>query len=123
ARDHEELSRALAEAEDRYGSLPPPVRSLFAVGSLRLTAMEYGIEEISTFRSQVRIKPVAESVGLELAEILPEASFHPATRTLNLQPPTNMGGEALTQWVESALRRSDAERPAPAGPLPIISPS
>jgi transcription-repair coupling factor (superfamily II helicase) len=103
ARDHAELDQARAEAEDRFGSPPPPVRTLFAVASLKLAARELGVEEISTFRNQIRLKPIPEAFGLESAARLDAASYHGATKTLNLEQPTGIGGEALTQWVEQIL--------------------
>ncbi len=114
ARDHEELGQVAAEATDRFGPLPPSVTTLLAVASLKLACLAAGVEEVSTFRSQVRLKPVEEGPGHEAAELLPGASYHPATRTLNLDPPAGTGGEQLARWVEEAL---SAGRPAPAVPF------
>jgi len=113
AGDHDGLETVRAEAEDRYGALPPPVGALLAVASLRITCLGEGIDEVSTFRAQVRARPVAESLGHQVAATMKEASYHPATRTLNLEQPPGMGGEALTRWVEGALRsgqEQDASR-------------
>jgi transcription-repair coupling factor (superfamily II helicase) len=109
ARDHQELDQVRAEAEDRFGSLPAPVNTLFAVASLKLSAREMGIEEITTFRTQIRLKPVPEGFGLEAAASAEGASYHAATRTLNLEPPSGMGGEALTRWVEEVLAAGRSE--------------
>jgi transcription-repair coupling factor (superfamily II helicase) len=114
ARDHAELDQVRAEAEDRYGDLPPSVRTLFAVASLKITARDRGIDEIVTFRAQVRIRPVEEAMGLETSTAMQEASYHAATRTMNLLQPAGMGGEALTQWVEDVLRRTPILEPAAA---------
>jgi transcription-repair coupling factor (superfamily II helicase) len=114
ARDHAELDQVRAEAEDRYGDLPPSVRTLFAVASLKMTARDHGIGEITTFRMQVRVKPVEEATGLETASTVQGASYHAATRTLNLSQPTGMGGEDLTRWVEEVLRRATTREPAAA---------
>jgi transcription-repair coupling factor (superfamily II helicase) len=103
AKDGAELAAVRAEAGDRFGPLPPPVRTLLAAASLRLSCLARGVEEVSTFRRQIRIKPVDESWGHEAAARTPEASYHPATRTLNLDPPAYLGGEALPQWVEEVL--------------------
>ena len=103
ARDAEELSHVAEEATDRFGTLPGPVSALFAVASLKLACLVAGIEEVSTFRTQVRIKPVEEALGLEVAEAVAGASYHPTTRTLNLEPPANLGGEALAGWVRAAI--------------------
>jgi len=109
ARDRHELATVRAEAEDRFGSLPPPVRSLFAVASLKLTALGLGVAELSTFRNQIRVKPMEEWVGLEIASHIDVASYHAATRTLNLPLPARLGGEELAAWVEESLRAADEE--------------
>jgi len=97
------LRTVAAEAEDRFGVLPPPVRSLFAVASLKLACLEVGVEEVTTFRNQVRLRPVSPAVGEEIAAGLPEAAYHAVTGTLNLVPPPALGGEALARWIEEVL--------------------
>jgi transcription-repair coupling factor (superfamily II helicase) len=105
------LATVRAEAEDRFGQLPPPVRALFAVAEVRLASLASGIEEITTMRtrSQVRVRPVEEAVGLEIAAAVPEASYHAATRTLNLQYPARLGGEELARWVLERLTPASAQ--------------
>jgi len=103
ARDHEELYRARLEAGDRYGTPPPPVRALFAVASLKLACLRLDVEEVSTVRRQIRVKPVAEATGYEIAAAVPEASYHATTRTLNLAPPPQFAGELLVAYVEDTL--------------------
>jgi transcription-repair coupling factor (superfamily II helicase) len=103
ARDHDGLDAVRAEAEDRFGPLPPFVRTLLAVASLKLACLARGIEEVSTFRRQVRMKPADESWAHEAVARTPGASYHAATRTLNVEPDQNLGGEALAAWVEGVL--------------------
>ena len=103
AKDHEDLDAVRVEAEDRFGVLPQPVRSLLAVASLKLTCVALGVVEISTFRNQIRVRPMDEGRGLEHAASVDGASYHGATRTLNLQLPTTMSGEELARWVEETL--------------------
>jgi hypothetical protein len=79
------------------------VRTLFAVASLRLASLARGVEEVSTFRDQVRMRPVDESWAYAVAARVPEATYHPATRTLNLEPPATLGGEALAGFLEGAI--------------------
>jgi transcription-repair coupling factor (superfamily II helicase) len=117
ANSHPELDAARTEAEDRYGDLPAPVRSLFAVASLRITCLKLGAEEVTTFRNQVRIKPIDGANGHELAAQIEGTSYHELTRTLNLEPPANLGGEALARWIEEAL---DVDRLAEAGSAAAI---
>jgi transcription-repair coupling factor (superfamily II helicase) len=104
ATDHDELAAVQAETEDRFGALPSPVETLFAVASLKLTCARLGVEEVSTFRKQVRVRPADESWAYEVAGGVQTATYKPATRTLNLDPPPNAGGEALARWLEEALR-------------------
>jgi transcription-repair coupling factor (superfamily II helicase) len=104
-RDGETLEQVRAEAQDRFGALPQPALTLLAVQSLRLACLELGVEEVSTFRKQIRIRPVEEALGHEVAERSDGASYHPTTRTLNLAPPPTLGGGDLVEFVRSALQR------------------
>jgi transcription-repair coupling factor (superfamily II helicase) len=99
----DELARVRAEAEDRFGDFPPPVRTLFAVAELRLLALRLGIEEIGTVRNQIRIRPVDPGPGHERDLSVDEATYHEATKTLNLQYPIRLGGEDLAHWIHAAL--------------------
>jgi transcription-repair coupling factor (superfamily II helicase) len=103
ARDEEQLAQVRAEAEDRFGDLPPPVRALFAVAELRLACLELGIDEIGTIRNQIRVRPVEPGLGHERAADMPEAAYHEATSTLNLVYPPHLGGEVLARWITGAL--------------------
>jgi transcription-repair coupling factor (superfamily II helicase) len=119
ARDHDGLAMIRDETLDRFGALPDPVEVLFAIGSLRLTAQRLGVEEISTYRDQVRIRPVTLSdvVEIGLSAVIPGAAFVEATRTLNLKPDRVFGVE-LVRWVESRLRQSVGEDGEPGlGPV------
>ena len=104
AADDEALAAVRAEAEDRFGRLPDEVRTLFAVGRLRIGALAAGVEEITRFREQIRVTPVEESRGLEIAAARADASYHAPKRTLNLTPPLQFGGELLVGYVEDAVR-------------------
>ena len=110
APDHDGLERIREETIDRYGALPDEVETLFAVASLRVTCHALGAEEVSTYRDQVRIRPVALSgpLALDLAERVPGASFHEAKRTLNLTP-ERVAGRDLPGWVEARLREALGE--------------
>ena len=104
-RDHDELERVRTEAEDRYGQFPPEVETLFAVASLRITCQRLGIDEVTTFRDEVRIRPVVldEAAHADLDHRVPEAAYHRTTRTLNVEIDQTMGGSRLPGWVENAL--------------------
>jgi transcription-repair coupling factor (superfamily II helicase) len=103
ARDHDELRAVNAEAEDRYGALPQPVRNLFAVASLKISCLANGVEDIATIRNQIRIKPLDEERGAAQAVTRSDATYHPATKTLNLTYPPQFGGEVLVGYVEDAI--------------------
>jgi transcription-repair coupling factor (superfamily II helicase) len=107
AADHDALERIREETVDRYGALPTEVATLFAVASLRVTSRLLGIEEISTYREQVRIRPVElpEALRLDLGERVPGATFHEAKRTLNLSP-ERIASIELPGWVEARLRNA-----------------
>ncbi|MGZ8572001.1 MAG: transcription-repair coupling factor, partial [Actinomycetota bacterium] len=114
AGDHPVLQGIRDETLDRYGVLPDQVETLFAIGSLRITARRLGVEEIATFREKVRITPVAlpDALRLDLPERLPGATFHPAKGTLNLTPGRVFGAD-LVRWVEARLREAMGEPPEP----------
>ena len=63
------------------------------------------MEEVSTYREQVRIRPVElpEALRLDLADRVPGATFHEAKRTLNLSP-ERVASTDLPGWVEARLR-------------------
>jgi transcription-repair coupling factor (superfamily II helicase) len=104
ARDRDELARVRAEAEDRFGRVPDEVRTLLAVQSLRLTCLETGVDEVFTIRREIRIRPMDAEAGHALALTRDDAAYHEVTRTLNLKPPAQFGGELLVSYVEDALR-------------------
>ena len=117
ARDHEGLAMIRNETADRFGALPDPVEVLFAIGSLRLTAQALGVQEITTYGDQVRIKPVtlSEVVELGLSAVIKGATFAEPTSTLNLVPERVFGAD-LVRWVESRLRQAVGEPTDPGLP-------
>ena len=104
AADHAALEQIRGETVDRYGGLPEPVETLFAVASLRVTARALGVEEIATFREQIRLTPVAipDHLLVDLGERVYNASYHEANRTLNLMPERVFGTD-LVRFVERWL--------------------
>jgi transcription-repair coupling factor (superfamily II helicase) len=98
ARDDGEVEAVRVEAEDRFGPLPSEALTLLDLARLRIAAQVRGIAEVTTYRSQIRIKPVDEPVDLP-----DQASYHAATRTLNLDPEPREMGPGLPGWVRSRL--------------------
>ncbi len=110
--DHEALERIRAETIDRYGALPDQVETLFAIASLRVTCRQLGVEEVSTFREQVRLTPVAipEELLVDLEERVFRASYHPEKRTLNLVPERVFGVDLVRfvqRWLLVAVGREE----------------
>ncbi|MGH7540962.1 MAG: TRCF domain-containing protein, partial [Gemmatimonadota bacterium] len=107
AADHDALGRIRDETVGRYGGLPTEVETLFAVASLRITCRRLGVEEVSTYRDQVRLRPVAlpEALRLDLGDRATGATFHEARATLNLVP-DRVAGADLPGWVEDRLREA-----------------
>jgi transcription-repair coupling factor (superfamily II helicase) len=100
ARRDEELERTRAEAEDRFGPVPDQVETLLDVARLRIAAERLGIDDISVYRNQVRVRPVDLAEEADLPEA---AAYHRATRTLNLLPEPAQMGAHLPGWVRSML--------------------
>jgi transcription-repair coupling factor (superfamily II helicase) len=121
AGDHDVLAQNRDETVDRYGALPEQVETLFAIGSLRITGRRLDVEEVTTYRDQVRLSPVAmpDALLVDLTERVSGASFHAAKATLNLTPGRVFGAE-LVRWVEARLREALGE---PAQPGLAATPS
>ena len=114
AADHATLEQIRTETLDRYGALPEQVETLFAIASLRVTCKALGVEEVTTFRDQVRLTPVAipDALLLDLEERVYKASYHEAKRTLNLVPERVFGTD-LVRFVERWLIESVTGDDAP----------
>ncbi|HSJ49931.1 MAG TPA: transcription-repair coupling factor, partial [Actinomycetota bacterium] len=99
AGDHRRLADVREETIDRYGRLPDEVETLFGVASLRVTCQALGVEEVTIYRQEVRVRPGALSPSLEadLSTRIPGATYHAATTTLNLRPERVAGAE-LPRW-------------------------
>ncbi|MEW6058570.1 MAG: DEAD/DEAH box helicase, partial [Actinomycetota bacterium] len=111
AGDHERLGEVRSEAADRFGRLPKEVETLLAVASLRITCARLGVAEITTYRDQVRLRPLelTDAQELSLPTREPMATYHRTTSTLNLTP-QRIAGADLPGWVETALLRSTGSK-------------
>ncbi|HYF11330.1 MAG TPA: TRCF domain-containing protein, partial [Actinomycetota bacterium] len=119
AGSHQLLERVREETIDRYGQLPDEVETLFSVASLRITCDALGVDEVSTYKKEVRVKPLAleEALETDLAQRLSGAMYHRTTQTLNLAP-ERIPGTELPRWIESALRTATGQ---PAVPEAVAS--
>ena len=120
APDHVSLGQIRTETVDRFGALPDEVETLFAIASLRVTARALGVEEISTFRDQVRLKPVeiADPLPTDLEERVYGATYRPSRRRSTSYPNAS---SAPTSWRSSSAgcwRRRPAARRCPKRLLP-----
>jgi transcription-repair coupling factor (superfamily II helicase) len=116
--DHALLERVRSETIDRYGQLPPEVETLFAVASLRLTCARLGVAEVSTYRTQVRVRPLPldEPLELDLATRVPGARYHRATVTLNLDLGRTAGAELPAAVERALLEATGDDRPVATMP-------
>ncbi|HUG87838.1 MAG TPA: TRCF domain-containing protein, partial [Actinomycetota bacterium] len=105
ARDEADLDRIREATDDRFGPLPPEGEALIELTRLRIACERHGVEEVSTFRGQVRVRPFIPDV-----EELPErTSWHAATSTFNLDPPGVAGAE-LARWLCDRLVEASGTR-------------
>ena len=109
AQDAARLDEVRAEAEDRFGHLPEEVGTLFAVARLRLACRDAGVREISTFKEQVRVKPLVLDERLPQG-LPPGTTYHEVSKTLNLVPGAVRGSD-LPDWISTALRAATVEDP------------
>jgi transcription-repair coupling factor (superfamily II helicase) len=104
AGDHDRLDEVRAEAQDRFGQLPQEVETLLAVASLRITCERLGVSEVTTYRDEVRARPLVLSDEDEAAvgRRVPGAEYHRTTATLNV-PVARVAGVELPARIEAAL--------------------
>jgi transcription-repair coupling factor (superfamily II helicase) len=118
AGDHEQLAAVRDETQDRYGALPTEVATLFAVASLRITAARLGVQEITTYKKEVRLTPVSidDTLLLDLDQRVFGAGYHAAKRTLNLAPERVFGADLVRyveRWLLEAVGEATPERLRP----------
>jgi hypothetical protein len=77
------------------------VETLLDMARLRALCERLGIEDVSVYRKQVRVRPVDVPEGADLPDA---AEYHAATRTLNLLPEPSQMGPHLPAWVRSMLQ-------------------
>ena len=56
ARHEGEVDRLQADAEDRFGHLPPPGRNLFDLARLRLVAEQAGVKSVDIVEARLQIR-------------------------------------------------------------------
>lgn len=112
AQDEHDLMQIHDELVDRYGVPPRSLDVLFAVTSMRFSAMLLGITQISSQSNIVRIvgMDVSESLLMRLQRIYKGTQYRPLTHTLFIPSPFTgkLGSSALSQdeileWVRQLL--------------------
>ncbi len=84
------------ELQDRFGSLPGPVRNLLEVARLRARARRAGLADIAVQGRYIRFSPVSlpESREVRAKRLYPGTVLKPAVRTM-LVPAPRAGGGSL----------------------------
>ncbi|MGH2740807.1 MAG: transcription-repair coupling factor [Actinomycetota bacterium] len=108
ARSPDELAAVREEMEDRFGAVPIEAETLLEVARLRILCLELGIDEVTTFRGQVRVRPI----DVEEGELPARLSYHVPTRTLNLEPEPSSMGPTLPGWVREHVNSLSERSPA-----------
>jgi transcription-repair coupling factor (superfamily II helicase) len=83
------ISSVVEELIDRYGELPEPARRLVALARLRLLCREYGVTEVSSTDTTLRVTPLTlqDSQQLRLKRMYPGASYRATTSTITMPIP------------------------------------
>ncbi len=113
AKTPERLAEIDVEMRDRYGPAPEAVTNLFAVARLRITAREYGLNEIVLQGKLIRFGGLSlpDSKQMRLKRYHPDAIYKAAADQIAVPRPMTrrVGGEpvrdvALLDWCAELLR-------------------
>ena len=90
ARDADQLAAVHEELADRYGSPPLPVQRLFGVAAFRQTCRGFGVTEVTTQGSAIRLSPLPlrDSQLVRLKRLYPKATYKAVTNTISVPRPT-----------------------------------
>ncbi len=94
AADDDAIGAVVEELTDRYGALPEPAERLVAVARLRLLSRRYGVTEVTTTGTTLRLSPMPllDSQQLRLKRLYPSATYRPTTTTVQIPIPRADGG-------------------------------
>jgi transcription-repair coupling factor (superfamily II helicase) len=89
AADDDAVGAVVEELTDRYGALPEPAQRLVAVARLRLLSRRYGVTEVTTTGTALRLSPMPllDSQQLRLKRLYPSATYRPTTTTVQVPIP------------------------------------
>ena len=99
AGDDAAVAAVVDELTDRYGPLPEPARRLVAVARLRLLARGYGVTEVTTTGTSLRVSPLTllDSQQVRLKLLYPSASYRATTSTVQVPIPRAGQGVAAAR--------------------------
>ncbi len=99
AGDDAAVAAVVEELTDRYGPLPEPALRLVAVARLRLLARQYGVTEVSTTGTTLRVSPLTllDSQQLRLKRLYPSAGYRATTSTVQVPIPRAGQGVAAAR--------------------------
>ena len=97
--DDDAVAAVVDELTDRYGPLPEPARRLVAVARLRLLARGYGVTEVTTTGTSLRVSPLTllDSQQVRLKLLYPSASYRATTSTVQVPIPRAGQGVAAAR--------------------------
>ncbi|WP_062379761.1 transcription-repair coupling factor [Demequina pelophila] len=113
AASSEELAAVEEELDDRYGTLPEPVRHLFAVAQLRVELRETGIHDVVAQGKFIRFSPLElpDSAALRVNRLYPGTLIKPAVRQVLVPAPmtARLGGKPVEgpevlDWVRGVIK-------------------
>ena len=99
AGDDAAVAAVVDELTDRYGPLPEQARRLVAVARLRLLARGYGVTEVTTTGTSLRVSPLTllDSQQVRLKLLYPSASYRATTSTVQVPIPRAGQGVAAAR--------------------------
>ncbi len=111
ARDEAALAAAREELVDRYGPLPEPAESLFAVALLRVDMVARGVTTAASQGKYVRFGPLElpDSAALRVRRIFPGTILKPALRQILVPAPPapeqggDVAGRGVLDWARTVL--------------------
>ena len=97
--DDAAVAAVVDELTDRYGPLPEQARRLVAVARLRLLARGYGVTEVTTTGTSLRVSPLTllDSQQVRLKLLYPSASYRATTSTVQVPIPRAGQGVAAAR--------------------------
>jgi len=113
AADEATLAAVEEELDDRYGTLPEPVRHLFSIARLRIELRAAGITDVVAMGKNVRFAPLElpDSAAMRINRLYPGTLIKPAIRQVLIPAPMTariggrpVEGPAVLDWVREVMK-------------------